>query len=229
MAETPTYRHGGPVNDDESDPPDDSDNGGASIVTRLPLVGAILTGAGAFALTTLTTLAMAHSFRQGGGPGFQNESLPHVAIEAVWTVLVALGTELQLDDESIATGDFVVVYAISASARSPAFHLFAFGVIVVAGYATASYADTRSIPESIVASLLLVPGYFVLVVAAATLATWSPPETQEVISPSVSDAALYAGLVWPAAFAATGGLLAVARSRWGDGRVRSETRTKESA
>ncbi len=212
MEETPRYRHGGPVPDDDESGDDTESTD--SLGERLPVVAGLAVGTGAIAITYLTTLVAVLSVRRGLGDRLEDEELPHLAIEAAWTVLINLGTELQADGEAVQAFDLTMTWNVLTFASSPVFLLGTFGVIVVAGYVVADYGRPETVPEAVVAALLVVPVYFVFAVTVATIATWSPTGEETIVGPSFSDAALYAGILVPALFAAIGGLLAIGRRTW---------------
>ncbi|WP_290812614.1 hypothetical protein [Halovivax sp.] len=228
MSKSLKYKHGGPVpeGEDAADGASDDDRGGASgVVDRELAVPGLVAGFGAFVLTYVVTLATTFSVRAGAATG--DEELPHVAVEAAWSVLLSFGAALEQGGEEINALDFTYAWTINV-ATNPVLLLLTFGLAVLAGYAAADYAGADSVPRTIASALFVVPAYLLCAVLVSVTATWTPedpdgggpqpageaPEAAESVSVALADAALYAGLVWPAAFAVVGALLVLGRRRW---------------
>lgn len=225
MSNQPRYRHGGPVPDDE--PADDPGADGAepvgSIRDRVPVVGGLVAGAGAFLVTYVLAVLVTFSGRKGLNPWEDVGSPPHVLTEASWAVLMNLGAGLQQGGEPLEytfgrVGMFRFAY-------QPLFSLLVFAAIVVAGYVVADCARTDSRTERIAASVLVVPAYLAFATVLAVLATWEPtpaesqrvPEGRE-IAVGLVDAIVYAGVIVPAVLALLGGTLAVGHRVWAGNR-----------
>lgn len=219
MSNQPKYRHGGPVPDDEADDSGaDAGDSAGSIGDRVPIVGGLVAGAGAFLVTYVLAALTTFAARNGIVAWGQVESPPHVLTEASWAVLMNLGAGLQQGGEPL---EFSFLrYGMFRFASSPIFSVLVFAVIVGAGYVVADCARTESRHERIAASLLVVPGYLVFTTVLAMLAKWEPPaDTQQVpeggaISVPAVDAIVYAGIIVPAMLALLGGLLAVGHRVW---------------
>lgn len=219
MSNQPRYRHGGPVPDDVAD---DSGGEGAesigSIGDRVPIVGGLVAGAGAFLATYVLATLTSFTTRQGVDSWGNVESPPHVLTEASWTVLLNLGASLSQGGEPLEYD--VLRFGLVRFATSPVFTLLVFAIVVVAGYVVADCARTESRAERVGASLLVVPAYVVFAAVFAVLSAWEPPaEAQqvpegEVVSVALVDAIVYAGILVPAMLALLGGLLAVGHRAW---------------
>lgn len=230
MSNKPKYRHGSPVPDQDSTDAEaattDRTEMADSLRDRVPVVGGLVTGVGAFLTTFLVVGATTFSSRNSTEAWSDLESPPSVLTEAVWTLLMNLGAELQLGDEPISTSS-MSMYRLMTLTASPLYTILVFGIIVGAGFAVAECVRTDSPVERFAGSLLVVPGYLVLSVALASVSTWEVPPSGDVVqtpsraaqagqemSVAVTDAAIYAGLLVPAAFALLGGGLAVGHRRW---------------
>ncbi|ELZ11535.1 hypothetical protein C479_06716 [Halovivax asiaticus JCM 14624] len=210
MSNQPKYRHGGPVEDDESTA--DESRTLPSVHERIPVVGGLLTGAAAALTTYVLALLATFAGRQGSNAWGTTESPPHVMTEAGWTTLMNLGAGLNIDGESPSRG---VRYGLFHFATSPAYTLLCFLLIVGAGYGIASCVETNSVRERLGASLLVVPAYVLSAALLATFATWEPTTDArsaseiQMVSVDVADAVLYPGVVFPAVLALLGASLAI--------------------
>lgn len=229
MSPTPKYRHGESISAEEATETPASD----SLSDRVPVIGGLLTGVVSlltsllFATLTLGTLRRVTS---GWGPV---ETMPELWTEAVWLVLINLGTELHVGEEPATEFDTVQFQAVGLSVE-PVYTVVVFGVVVGAGYAVAECVRTDSRARRVAWSLLIVPAYLVLAPVLSLFSTWrlpaggeqSLPEGGQMVSISLVDATIYAGLLVPATLALFGGCLSVGRRVWLEHRqpVQSATR-----
>lgn len=239
MSPTPKYRHGGPVPEDAStgdDPTSDEATddeatiadqlkAGGSLRERVPIVGGLVAGVGAFLTTFVVLAATTFSVRNTRGTWAETESSPHVVTEASWMHLMNLGAELQLGGEPIETSG-LPLYRVIGVTTSPLYTILMFGIIVVAGYAIADCIRTDSPVERLAGTLLIVPGYLTMVVGLAAISTWELPAESDTssgrsmeaagqeVSFEIADAALHAGVLVPTVFALLGGALAIGHRRW---------------
>ena len=230
MDDSPKYRHGGPVPDDTlstNDSTTDDDSATGALLEDLPILGGIVAGGAAYAITLLFVIAAAF-----GAPrstiGEQADEYPHFLLEAIWSIYLTFGVEIRHGGEPISATDLMINWSWMNLAASPVFVIAIFGTILVAGYAAAQYADTDSVRRATMASVLVAVPYLVAAPIVATVATWTTPDGGSVAL-STTDAVLYGGLIWPVAFAVAGGLLAVGRSRSVSGRERHEDAEEPTA
>ena len=215
MDDSPKYRHGGPVPDETLSTDDSATEDGTtteSIFEDLPILGGFVAGSAAYAITLLFVVAAAFGARRSAVDG-QAEEYPHFLLEAVWSVYLTFGVEIRHGEEPIPATELMINWSWISLAASPVFVIGIFGTILVAGYAAAQYADTDSALRATIASMLVIVPYLVMAPVFATLATWTTPDGGSVTL-STTGAVVYGGLLWPAAFAIAGGLLAVGRDRW---------------
>ncbi|MFC3957523.1 hypothetical protein [Halovivax cerinus] len=224
MSPQPKFRHGGPVPDDDSD---DADGESAdtlatlpSVHGRIPIVGGLLAGVGAYGVTYLLAVLLVFVGENGIGYGRDSQESAHAMVKGAWVVLMNLGAVLRVDGEPASTIGGVSRLSFLEFSVSAVSSLIVFGILVVAAYAVADCVETDSVVERIGASLLVVPPYVVFSIGLATLARWEAPGTGDPsdatreLSIAVVDAALYAGLLVPSVLALLGGTLAVCRRLW---------------
>ncbi|WP_254861794.1 hypothetical protein [Halovivax gelatinilyticus] len=231
MANGVKYKHGGPGVDGDQD--GDGDRSARQVeryVDRETATVGLIAGSCAVAATFLVTLAAAISIRAGMAAEFEDGQTPPVTVEAAWTVLVNLGTSLETGGEKINAVDLIYSWGFLNLGASPVFILLSFGAIALAGYLTAAHVGTAAPRRAVGAALFVVPAYLAYAVGIGVAVTWSPdegvddayprpgPDVGETVSVVLTDAVVYAGIVWPAVFATLGAICAIGFHRVSAGR-----------
>lgn len=233
MSPSPKYRHGGPVSEDDHDGSSDNPSATEALRDRLPVRGGLLVGVGAVVTSVLFAAIMAWTSRRTANPWTDFDSPPGLLTETAWLVLSNIGAEVEMGNDPGMISSYAGYQLLNLSA-TPLYTLGLLGAIVAAGYVVAECIETESRSERAVGALLVVPAYAVFAPALSVFATWSPsveegqmgPDVGEV-SVSTVDAAIYAGILVPAALALLGGCLSVAHRAWLEHRQPASSATRE--
>ena len=187
---------------DETVADDETQSEPAGDDTELPVKEGAIVGVSTFLLSYVSTFALVQGALAMAG--FDGEDVAASWEIAAWTMLSGFGAAVEADGEVVSLmeavpTEFLFVFSPVAVAVSLL-------VLVAAGYSMAKYTGASDAGEAAKAGALIVPGWLLLTVGFAVLASWES-EAEVTYTVATSDAILYAGLLIPALFAIAGGLL----------------------
>ncbi|MFC7214693.1 hypothetical protein ACFQO4_11475 [Saliphagus sp. GCM10025334] len=187
---------------DDAQPVDEQPQQATATEPALPAKEGAIFGVSAFLLSYFASLTFVKGVLTMGGS--TPDDIAATWKLATWALLSGLGAGIEADGEAVALGQAAGSELLFIAA--PFLMLVPLVALAAVGYSMAKYTNAADATEAAKAGALVVPGWLALTVGFAFLSGWES-EAEVAFELATQDAILFAGVLIPAVFAITGGLL----------------------